>query len=950
MLDLLDADKIRQAIATLHGPADVFELRVLEGRDRVDGRPFQWAGWFTGDAADAVVHELRRLRGGWHGAYVTANPCDPLLLHRSANRLEPAKRGATTTDLQIPRRRNLLADFDPVVWGSDGPIKGIAATDAEKAHALERARVVAGHLSAAGFPDPVVGDSGNGGHLVYRVDLPADSTLPERFVRALALAFGDHPGKTGAWDRSATVEIDTSIFNPARIWKLYGTLACKGAGLGDRPWRMAGILEVPFDWPVELSADVLEAWLATVEPAPSSPESVPAKASPAPGPGPNRGQSPPAAGDFDPLEFARGQGLNLTDGRKRADGATFYELRSACPGCDRERKAWISVAESGAVGFGCRTQSCRYSDAAGRPGDHWKAWRAERDPTYAPDGQAAASTVTRQASAAAFGDRYAARADDSATAAAAAILGDDGPGLEAEPAPPARARRKVDDDGRRRVVVTQDALAICDDTLAGLAAAPTVYLSQGKLATVADGRMLELAHGALDYATVAACRFVKPQRDRVTGEFTDRPDTLPVRVRGMLEAMEAIGPAGAAAFRVVDQVTRSPFFTPGGLCVDRSGYSAEARTLLVDSPDLEDGPEFDGAACLDYLRDLLADFPFEGGLFGAEVSNLIGAMLVPMVRPMIAGPVPMLIVEGNVPGLGKSFLASAIRILFGLEVEAGALPKDETLVAKLIPGVLMKAETVHVFDDITHSVVSATLNRMITGRTYSDRVLGISDTASYTIRQLWIMTMNDARVSADLVRRVFRCRLRWDGPGRPEDRRDFRRRDFLAHVEAHRPAILSRLRQLVAEWIAAGQPIPDDLPMMGSFEAFARVIGGILRYAGDRAWLTNAAATKEAVALDDDWSPFLSAWHTDPAIGGTWGVAQKPAQLHAFAAKEGLLGSILGSGGNDAAQIARLGRALRSRHDQTVGNFRVVEKRDARNGMRVYCVEAVAHQPALDLH
>ena len=41
------------------------------------------------------------------------------------------------------------------------------------------------------------------------------------------------------------VTFDTSVHNPARIWKFYGTLACKGDSLPDRPHRLARILEVP---------------------------------------------------------------------------------------------------------------------------------------------------------------------------------------------------------------------------------------------------------------------------------------------------------------------------------------------------------------------------------------------------------------------------------------------------------------------------------------------------------------------------------------------------------------------------------------------------------------------------------------------------------------------------------------------------------------------------------
>jgi hypothetical protein len=41
------------------------------------------------------------------------------------------------------------------------------------------------------------------------------------------------------------VKIDASVFNAARIWKLPGTMACKGADMPDRPHRIARLIEVP---------------------------------------------------------------------------------------------------------------------------------------------------------------------------------------------------------------------------------------------------------------------------------------------------------------------------------------------------------------------------------------------------------------------------------------------------------------------------------------------------------------------------------------------------------------------------------------------------------------------------------------------------------------------------------------------------------------------------------
>jgi hypothetical protein len=92
-------------------------------------------------------------------------------------------------------------------------------------------------LRAAGWPDPVVPDSGNGAHLLYGVDLPNDSRTTELVKGILA----------GVAARCATddVTVDQTVFNAGRITKVYGTMVCKGDNLPDRPHRRSRLLEIP---------------------------------------------------------------------------------------------------------------------------------------------------------------------------------------------------------------------------------------------------------------------------------------------------------------------------------------------------------------------------------------------------------------------------------------------------------------------------------------------------------------------------------------------------------------------------------------------------------------------------------------------------------------------------------------------------------------------------------
>ena len=122
-------------------------------------------------------------------------------------------------------------DIDPV------RPSGISSTDEEHNSALLKAEQIKHYLANIGWPNPVSADSGNGAHLLYRIDLPNDDeskAVVESILNCLAAVFDDK-----------SVEVDTGVFNAARIWKLYGTLAAKGSNTADRPHRRAKILEMP---------------------------------------------------------------------------------------------------------------------------------------------------------------------------------------------------------------------------------------------------------------------------------------------------------------------------------------------------------------------------------------------------------------------------------------------------------------------------------------------------------------------------------------------------------------------------------------------------------------------------------------------------------------------------------------------------------------------------------
>jgi hypothetical protein len=222
----------------------VIEVRILNTRKGTI------SGYF--DDLELAARAIAR----WDGTatiYATANPVNPALLARAHNRLVEYAR-VTTSDADILRRRWLLVDLDPVRPA------GISATDAEVTAALSRRNELVTFVANLDFPDAVLAMSGNGAHAIWPVDLPNDAEttrLVEQALQALHHRFSD-----------PVVRVDEAVFNAARIWKVYGTVAVKGDATGDRPHRRALIESAP-DKLVDLPREALER-LAAMAPRPNS--------------------------------------------------------------------------------------------------------------------------------------------------------------------------------------------------------------------------------------------------------------------------------------------------------------------------------------------------------------------------------------------------------------------------------------------------------------------------------------------------------------------------------------------------------------------------------------------------------------------------------------------------------------------------------------------------------
>lgn len=236
----MDIEQIKLWHKTFYPNGGLFEIRLLHGENGKN-----WSGYFKDidtmvKALAPIVDATDKRYIGNPQAYFTLNEISDALYNREQHDKFIIK-AQTTTDNDIIRRKFVLLDFD-----AERPA-GISSSNEELKKSVNKALKVYNFLKRQGFKEPVSAFSGNGCHLLYRVDMPNDedhNNLVKAFIEALAKMF---PGEG--------VDIDCKVFNPARICKLYGTEARKGANTADRPWRMAEIKRAPK--PLEVNEDSL---------------------------------------------------------------------------------------------------------------------------------------------------------------------------------------------------------------------------------------------------------------------------------------------------------------------------------------------------------------------------------------------------------------------------------------------------------------------------------------------------------------------------------------------------------------------------------------------------------------------------------------------------------------------------------------------------------------------
>lgn len=249
----------------------------------------------------------------------------------------------TTTDNDIKGRYWIMIDLDP-----KRPAGTSSSNDEyEKAHM--KAVEVYRYLMDMGFYEPVVCSSGNGWHLLLpcKIGISTETNdVVNKFLKVLSMLFSDE-----------SIDIDVKVGNPARICKLYGTMAKKGTNIPERPHRMARIVKTP----TELKPNNIEYFKKVAE-------LFPEKEQPS-----VYNNWKPQDSNFDLDEFIAKHNIPVTRKVEVADGTRYYLEHCLFNPEHKGKDAILFKHNNGAVAYYCYHNSCQDND-----------WRKVRE-MYEPD-------------------------------------------------------------------------------------------------------------------------------------------------------------------------------------------------------------------------------------------------------------------------------------------------------------------------------------------------------------------------------------------------------------------------------------------------------------------------------------------------------------------------------------------------------------------------------------
>lgn len=426
-----------------------------------------------------------------------------------------------------------------------------------------------------------------------------------------------------------------------------------------------------------------------------------------------------------------------------------------------------------------------------------------------------------------------------------------------------------------RVMTTWRSLyEITEETLKHLTAAnnpPFLFSRAGSLVHIVEHEEKNLAKGETLRRPV-----IKEVNEPVLRGFMARNISY-VKISGdsevpcnpPLEVVRDILALETRRFPLLQGITQAPILRSDGSVFAEAGYDEKTALFYYPErsltfPSIPENPcESDIKHCRDLLLEVFCDFPFVGQ---ADRANALAALITPVLRELIPGPVPMGVFTKPQQGVGASLMVDVIsHVATGKPAKMTSAPmgrEREAEYKKFITSTLLEGAEIAILDNFEGVFDSTSFGALLTCSSWTDRVLGRTEMITLPHRTVWFLTGNNVRLAGDMPRRCYVIKI--DAKtARPWLRgsENFKHPRLLEWVLQMRGEILTSILTLARAWVLAGRPKPESSCNLAQFERWVDVVGGILAFAGIEGFLGNLEEVYSESEQDDGWEAFLYGWY-----------------------------------------------------------------------------------------
>lgn len=839
------------------------EIRVI----RSGPRPEIWSGTYGPSDIEDLIAQVAPIgpprdeipsgdypRVGEAQFYFTLNPTSL----QSPPRL---RRGRATKDADVVASSLLMIDIDPVRK------PGTSATTVEREAAATVASNVRGWLTDKGV-EVIRADSGNGFHLLVPMTPEMDPDAIRRVAgdsRNLLRLLGSHCDTAGA-------NVDTTTYNPSRICKLYGTMAVKGASTEQRPHRRARVDLTAIPEDIDLFTR-----LGALPERPRK-DSAAHRSNPIASSQTEEWRTwRPVALAAVPLELVygqwltgtqRGEWLECRDPRANdrnpsagvADGTGDFERGVFHSFRDRERLSLfdflILVGEAETFVDSCKIVAM----VSGVPlperrmaSTHTEQSRALTATSSPKEIQA----VLRELTGACAIERARGLADlAKVTGLSKVVLRD----ALKELTPRASKRASTREHSERaiiRYVVNEDPVdTLFTKILDVLAPLQRMFATDAGLVWVGKKKQVVVTSLTLSGLLESVLEIEFCQE---TG--AEEPDRLRYEVLpGHLARAFVSSPSVHERLPDLTTVTHTPVFDRAWNYIGSPGYH-EPSGIYYKGPTLLPRPG------TERIRELLADFNWSSP---EDMVNVVGVLLTSLTMPNWRSGHPIVIIDGNKSGVGKSALAKVIgQVIEGKEPASISYNRRDEEFEKTLATRIEAGDRMIFIDNAKGRVDSAVLERCVTDPVLTFRRLGSNSAISRVNDVVFCLTMNLTRLSPDLRRRALPVSLCM-----AHDTKEiiYAIDDLEEWTRRHREELVRELAGMVLRWVELGRPKCESPARHSTSQCWAATIDAILRGSGFDGFLSNFERMERA--FDPRWETICAVaregWPLGPATAGEW--------------------------------------------------------------------------------